>query len=260
MVDDLYQRGFERHYSKFTLLRDYIVNRSDFLALYNKFVVLFPHIHAVLALTVSSPRSQGACVALSASFDGTTYGDHNSIDNEALGESDSGKDADYDNNDDGDDSNAGVETEEYILGKKERAILEYFLAMIRLRSQKKSGWWSIVAPLAHYAKGHSMKIQRHPLHGSGVTTKYALAQVDKLHIKFIPAVTNLISNQLTTSLALDNFQQLIPKKKQTRGSSAVYHRAVAYFVKHDKAILLPVGAVLRSPLGVLFSVASMKRT
>jgi hypothetical protein len=37
-------------------------------------------------------------------------------------------------------------------------------------------------------------------------------------------------------------------------------RAVAYFVKRDKAILLPVGAVLRSPLSVLFSVASMKRT
>jgi hypothetical protein len=51
---------------------------------------------------------------------------------------------------------------------------------------------------------------------------------------------------------------LIPKKIQTGGSSAVYHRAVAYFVKRDKAILLPVGSILCSPSGVLFSVASSR--
>jgi hypothetical protein len=138
MVDNLYRGGFERHYSTFTHLQDYIVVRNDFLVLYDKFVELFPHIHAVFALTVSSHRSRGARVALSASFDGMTCyssGDRNSfgIENEALDDSDSSEDKNYDNNgDDGDDSDAGVEKEDYILlGKKERAILEFFLAMIR---------------------------------------------------------------------------------------------------------------------------------
>ncbi len=93
---------------------------------------------------------------------------------------------------------------------------------------------------------NNLGIVYHQYCSSSVTTKYALARVNKVRIEFIPAVTNLISNQLTTSLALDNSQQLIPKKIQTGGSSAVYHQAVAYFVKCDKAILLPVGAVLRS--------------
>jgi hypothetical protein len=138
MVDNLYRGGFERHYSTFTHLQDYIVVRNDFLVLYDKFVELFPHIHAVFALTVSSHHSRGARVALSASFDGMTCyssGDRNSfgIENEALDDSDSSEDKNYDNNgDDGDDSDAGVEKEDYILlGKKERAILEFFLAMIR---------------------------------------------------------------------------------------------------------------------------------
>jgi hypothetical protein len=47
---------------------------------------------------------------------------------------------------------------------------------------------------------------------------------------------------------------MISKKVQTGGSSSIYYPAVAYFVKHDKAILLPIGAVLRSPSGILFRV------
>jgi hypothetical protein len=69
LVDDLYWRGFQRHYGTFTHLNDYIVSRNDFLALYNKFVTLFPYIHSVFGLTVSSSRARGDCVALSSSFD-----------------------------------------------------------------------------------------------------------------------------------------------------------------------------------------------
>jgi len=229
------------------------------LALYDKFVTLFPYIHSVFALTVSSSRARGERVALSASFDGIIL-PNLGVENEAFDDSDSSGNSDHGNaNAGGNVSDGGGETEEqYLLGKKERAIMEFFFAMIRIHSQKTLRYWSIIAPLAHYVRGHSMHLPRHPLHGSGQNIHAALSRLNQLHSKLFPAITNLISNQLTTSLALDNFQQSIGKKVQTGGSLAAYHCAVAYFVKCDKAILLPIGAVLRSSSGVLFHVESSR--
>ena len=103
-----------------------------------------------------------------------------------------------------------------------------------------------------------MRLPKHPLHGSGTNIHAALSRLDQMRSESLPGITNLISNQMTASLALDNFQQMISKKIQTGGSSSIYHRAVAYLVKRDKAILLPIGAVLRSPSGILFRVESSR--
>jgi hypothetical protein len=131
MVDDAYRRGFQRHYSTFTYLNDYIVGRNDYLALYDQFVALFPCIHSVFALTVSSSRARGERVALSASFDGFVSSNFG-VEDEVFDDSDSGGDSDFDKGDDGDsgDLSAGCgETEEqYLLSKKERAIMEFFFA------------------------------------------------------------------------------------------------------------------------------------
>ena len=122
--------------------------------------------------------------------------------------------SDYaDNNDGGDESDGDGETEDlHFLGKKERAIMEFFLAMLRLCSQKTLVYWSIVAPLAHYVRGQSMRLPKHPLYGSGTNIHHALSRLDQMRSKSLPGITNLISNQITGSLALDNFQQMISKK------------------------------------------------
>ena len=71
---------------------------------------------------------------------------------DAFDQSDSDVDSDHaDDNDGGDESDGDGETEDqHFLGRKERAVMEFFFAMLRLRSQKNLGYWSIVAPLAHY--------------------------------------------------------------------------------------------------------------
>ncbi len=53
------------------------------------------------------------------------------------------------------------------LTKKERAILEFFLAQLCLLSQKSMKYWAMIAPLANHTIGQ----QRNPpnLHGAGCT-------------------------------------------------------------------------------------------
>ena len=132
---------------------------------------------------------------------------------------------------DDNDGDALEPAEQNILITKGSTILEFFLAMIRLHSQNAVGWWSIVAPLAHYLKGHSMNLPKHPLHGSGANIKTALTLLDKLSTELSPAITNMIANQKSASLVLNNFQQLSSKKVQSGGSLPTYSRAVTYFVK-----------------------------
>jgi hypothetical protein len=49
---------------------------------------------------------------------------------------------------------------------------------------------------------------------------------------------------------------MIQKIWQMQGSSSNYLKGVAVFVKKDKEILLPIGSVLKSPLGILFRIVS----
>ena len=43
---------------------------------------------------------------------------------------------------------------------------------------------------------------------------------------------------------------------QGGGKASVFQRGTAFFIKQDKAFLLPVGTVMQSPHGVLFMVTS----
>ncbi len=70
------------------------------------------------------------------------------------------------------------------------------------------------------------------------------------------ARADVISNQFTISMAFDNWQQMVQKIWQMQGSSSNYLKGVAAFVKKDKAIVLPIGSVLKSPSGILFCIVS----
>jgi hypothetical protein len=65
------------------------------------------------------------------------------------------------------------------------------------------------------------------------------AQISKQHSRYLaklstelyPAITNMIANQKSASLVLNNFQQLSSEKVQSGGSLPTYCWAVTYFVK-----------------------------
>ena len=70
------------------------------------------------------------------------------------------------------------------------------------------------------------------------------------------ARVNVISNQFTISMAINNWQQMVQKIWQMQRSSSNYLKGVAAFVKKDKEILLPISSVLKSPSGILFPIVS----
>ncbi len=113
--------------------------------------MLFPFVHAMFATLVSSSRTVGNKVALSPFMStptATSEGDDNvargdEAANEADAEAANGADdaAESDRDDDrGDDANEPADDGEHAivatdnLGKRERAVLEFFIAQIRFRS------------------------------------------------------------------------------------------------------------------------------
>ncbi len=100
------------HYNGFAPVGCYLVDRHSIKELFWYFIDKFPFIYSVLALTVSSPHSRGDCVELSSYF---REDDDNSEDNDNDSKDVSGVDesGDYDE-----------------LTKKERAILEFFIAQL----------------------------------------------------------------------------------------------------------------------------------
>ena len=72
------------------------------------------------------------------------------------------------------------------LSTKQRAILEFFIANLRVRSQKTHRLWKTL---------------------------------NQLFDSTLAARNNTISNQYTVNMAFDNWQQMITKKWQTNGCS-----------------------------------------
>jgi len=144
------------------------------------------------------------------------------------------------------------------LSKKQRAILEFFFAKLRVRSQKNLKYWSMISPFAAHSIGHIKNPPNHPLHGSCCSTLTLWKTLNQLFDSTFAARINTISNQYTVSIAFDNWQQMITKKWQTNGCSSIYLKGVASFLKKDKAVSIPVGSVLKSPSGALFRVTSTK--
>jgi len=100
--------------------------------MYDSFVELFPFVYSVLAMTVSSPCPRGNQVGLSSFFN-------------------TGKAADLDEGNADDVSD--TEVTEDNLTAKQRAVLYFFIAKLRLRSQKQLKYWAMFAPLAAHGRG-----------------------------------------------------------------------------------------------------------
>ncbi len=149
-------KSFMDQYTGFVSSEGYLVDRKHILEMYDLMKTSFPFVHSVIAMVVSTPRSR---VDLSPFFDG----DDDNGDEYDNGNDDNGddhNDGNYDNEDDLFEyniiDNSGVfdDTGRELLTKRERAVLEFFIAKIRVRSRKKMRFWAMVAPLGNHGRGH----------------------------------------------------------------------------------------------------------
>jgi len=68
IILETYKSAFQTQYSTFTLLGHHLLQPSNIRRLYSTFVRLFPLIHCVLAMTVSSSDYQRERVSISSLF------------------------------------------------------------------------------------------------------------------------------------------------------------------------------------------------
>ena len=152
VVDSVYGSSFESHYSGFTSNNGYLVERRLIRKMYVEMKTLFPFIHSVISMTVCNPRGERIQLfepvpSLSPGSDATAI-----------------PDPDVD------------------LSKRERAVLEFFTAQIRLRSQKAMVQWAMVPPLASHSWGSNVRNPtNHPLQGAGCHIETVWHRLNKLY-------------------------------------------------------------------------------
>jgi hypothetical protein len=118
--------------------------------------------------------------------------------------------------------------------------------------------WALVSPLTSYSHGHMANPPSHPLHGAGCCMK-TLWSVLNVFFKLLAAAhIDAVSNQFILSFAFDNWQQNNKKIWQTYGSLSNSLRGVVLLIKKNKAIMLPIGLLFKSPSGVWFRVLLCK--
>ncbi len=144
------------------------------------------------------------------------------------------------------------------LTKCQRAILEFFIAKMKFRSQKKKKHWALISPLASYCHGHMANPPSHPLHVAGCCMKTLWSVLDDFFESLTAARIDVVSNQITRSITFDNWQQNNKKIWQTYGSLSNYLRGVSLLIEKDKAVVLPVGLLFKSPSSVRFRVLLCK--
>ena len=267
VVENAYKTSFVEAYSGYSYVGGYLVERRQIRYMYDSLVRIFPVIHSIMSLTVSHPRGEQIDIFASTN-ESKNENDPGLCDGEELYEEtddnppiDGEGETSYEETDDnppidgeGETSFESVRTTTD-LTKRERAVLEFFIAQIRLRSQRTMRYWAMVPPLANFSRG-LLKHPYHPLHGSGCSVLTLWGHLNDLFESTAKIRREVLVNQYTNSVVFDNYQVMVQKKWQTYGCSGNYLKGVASLTKKDKAILLPVGSVLRSPTGVHFEVRS----
>ena len=216
-MDEVYRQSYISHYNDFTHVSSFLVERKDIVTLYETFRENFPMCHSIFSIIVSSSRY---CVQLASLFsneDASTTPD--------VSAAGVGPDAEVEIPDDNTDS-----TEE-LLHCNGRSTLEYFLAMIRMKSQKQLVYWSMLSPLGHHSKGYMKPGRKNPLSGSQCTIKTAWKKLDEIFEECSPVLMTRIKQQFTCSAAFDNWQRSIAKMWQGGGKASVFQRGTAYFIK-----------------------------
>ena len=224
-VDSIYETKYREKYSTFTYLSEKLLSDDEIEEMYIRFKNEFPSMHNILAVTVSSRYDT---VHLALPLVNKDIEETNDID----------------------------EGERNELSRSERATLEYFLAMIRIRSQKQLKHWSMLSPLGHHCRGFLQPGQKSQHNAASCTLKTAWKECDKLFEECTPARKETIDEQFTLSSSFDNWQTQIRKQYQTEGKSSVYLRGTAYYIKKDKTFVLPEGTIMKSPLGIRFTISS----
>jgi hypothetical protein len=257
-VDNLYKESFVAVYTEFVIPDGFLLDRRSIAEMYRLMQRLFPFVHSVLALTVSPKRRRdaGDWVYLSPFLTNGREGkgisqlDDDPVDGDPVGNDPVNDDTNDDDpvDDDGCPGDDG-------LTRRERAVLEFFIAKIRVRSQKKMKHWAMIASLGNHSRGQS-GIPNHPLHGSGSSMTTVWGTLNHIFETSTAARRDLVAKQYTVSMAFDNWQINVNKMWQSYGCSSKFMRGVATFIKRDKAILLPVGSIMVSPSGVKFKITS----
>ncbi len=125
----------------------------------------------------------------------------------------------------------------------------FFIAKLRLRSQKNMKHWAMVMPLSCHSYGNVSYPASHTLHGYGCSRKVLWKSLNDIYDRLSSARHHIICQQFTVSMAFDHWQQMIKKTWQTNGCSGNYLKGVALFIKKDKAIVIPTGSVIQSKWG-----------
>ena len=160
IVDSFYKEGLVRTYTTFTPIDGYLVERKAICSMYDTMVEIFPFVHSVLLTAM------------------TRQGEVNSVQrSELAGVNDNGvypaRAGDdvclYNEEEHSEDEHERTVTSDadLLLTKKQHACLEFFLAKLRLRSQKKMQFWAMIPPLGNHSRGYSRTPPTHPLHGVG---------------------------------------------------------------------------------------------
>jgi hypothetical protein len=159
VVDNAYRQSFEQQYSGFSTICGLLIDQSQIRWMYESLMSMFPFVHLVLALTVLAPRGEqeGLSQVLSVDKDHTNHG-----------KCDDRCNCGWLFFVEGPEDKSAISDEPVDLSHRERAVLEFFLAKIRVHSQRKLRYWAMVPPLSSHSCGHnSRNPSSHPLHGAG---------------------------------------------------------------------------------------------
>ena len=89
-----------------------------------------------------------------------------------------------------------------ILHMLERCTLEYFIAMIWMKSKKQPVHWLMLSPLGHYSKDCMQPGRKNPSCGSQCTIKMAWKKLDDIFEECLPVLMNRIKCQNIVRLAI----------------------------------------------------------
>jgi hypothetical protein len=229
MVDKVYEDAFKRHYSSFTPTPDSLLYPSEIPRLYEYMKQHFPFTHLLVSLIISSKDS---AIALNDMFvnESTDCVDINELPPETE--------------------------DEDPIPLKERCILEYFIALLRVKNQKDLRYWSMLVPLAFHSKGFLQPGRKSFLNAHQCALRTAWRNLGKLFEACAAEQLNCILNEMHVTGAFDNWQCSMAKTYQAGGKSSIFQRATAMFLKKNKSFEVPKGSTMISPNGIKFRVVS----
>jgi hypothetical protein len=158
VVDNAYRQSFEQLYSGFFTVGGYLSDLSQIQEMYELLMSMFPFVHLVLALTVLAPQGEqvGLSQVLSVDDDHTNDGKcDDRCDRGRLFFINGPKDK------------SATSDKTVDVSHRERAVLDFFIAKIRICSRRKLRYWAMVPPLGSHSRGHMRNASSHPLHGAG---------------------------------------------------------------------------------------------